>query len=76
MPEYRFRLDITREQYLLHYQGRVRQVQVEDDHGRRIRFPASALRAHVAQDGVRGEFLLVTDETHRLVALRRLDAPG
>lgn len=71
MPAYRFSLNIPRETYMRYYQGAVSAVIAHDDQGRRVQFPASALRAHVTADGVQGRFVMTTDEAHKLLSLER-----
>jgi len=72
MQRIRFRLDLTSEQVLAHYQGAVRQIQVIATDGRRVRFPAENLRPFVATDGVHGLFEMSLAKDHRLIALRRV----
>lgn len=68
----RLRLSIPPEACLRYYQGEVRDVLARSEDGRRVRFPAAALRQHIRRDGVQGRFELEYDEHHRLVALRRI----
>lgn len=72
MPESRFQLHLSTEQCQQYYCGEVSQVQVVDDHNRRIQFPAAMLRKHVSHDGVDGEFILKYDQDNRLVSLERV----
>jgi hypothetical protein len=72
MREYRFRLDISYTDYLSHYQGRRENVMVTTRNGVTVQFPATALRAHVLQNGVHGEFVLRVDQDNRLLALERV----
>ena len=72
MPESRFQLQLSTEQCQQYYCGEVSQVQVVDDHNRRIQFPAAMLRKHVSHDGVHGEFILKYDQDNRLVSLERV----
>lgn len=74
MKEYRFNLDITREQILRYYSGDAAAVVAQTDDGLTVRFPASALRRYVDVAGVHGRFLLRVGDDHRLIALERL--PG
>ncbi len=71
MPEYRFAITIPASEYLRYYQGSARQVLVHDTQGRRVQFPASALQKFVTREGISGHFVLVTDENHKLVEIRR-----
>ena len=72
MKEYRFRLDIPRVEALRYYAGTAQAVQVTDDHGRIVRFPASALRPFVTEAGIQGLFLLRTERGNKLVELKRI----
>lgn len=69
---FRFSLDISSEAYLNYYQGRARTVIVQAEDGRRVQFPADALRPYVTRAGIQGRFELVTDAGHKLIELRRL----
>lgn len=69
----RFRLSIPAREYLRFYQGQARAVIVRGYDGRRIQFPADALRGHVTREGIHGEFELRFDDRHRLVGLFRID---
>lgn len=72
MKEYVFSLHISADEYLRYYQGQASAVFVVDQHGQRLRFPASALRRHVGHNGVHGTYRLTTDKDHKLVALDRI----
>ena len=75
----RFHLDIRGEEFLRFYRGEVSSVHVQAEDGRRVQFPADALRPYVARDGVRGDFRLCFDSTGRMLSLERLApcaAPG
>lgn len=77
MPRFILDLDISADACLRYYRGDAHSVTATDRAGRRVRFPATALRPHVTRGGVRGTFCLETDEQHRLVGLYRLDrSPG
>ena len=69
----RFSLSIPAEKYISYYKGTTRWVQVKSFDGRRVRFPASALRPFVDDHGVEGMFEMVIDENSKLVDLRRLE---
>ena len=73
MPEpIRFCLNLSAERYLQFYQGRASRVSVTSVDGRRIEFPANALRPFVTSQGVQGEFRLLIDENNRLLRLERI----
>jgi len=72
----RFSLNLSADRYLSHYQGYARNVSVVADDGRRIEFPANALRPFVTKNGVQGHFELLIDSNNRLQRLKRLpDCP-
>ncbi|QYZ66124.1 MAG: DUF2835 domain-containing protein [Gammaproteobacteria bacterium (ex Lamellibrachia satsuma)] len=68
----RFFLNLAADSYLSHYQGHVRNVSVIAEDGRRIEFPANALRPFVTKSGVQGRFELLIDDNNRLQRLHRL----
>ncbi len=72
MAEFRFYLKLSRHDYLRYYQGNARAILVHTRDGRRVQFPASALRPFVTHDGIEGEFVLMINDQHKLVDLRRL----
>lgn len=72
MDEFRFYLKISQQEFLRYYQGQARQVLVHSYDGRRVQFPASALRPFITRTGIDGEFVLVVNDQHKLVELKRL----
>ena len=72
MREYRFRIALSAERYLAHYQGVVHGVVVTADDGTRLEFPAENLRPFVTHDGVYGRFSLRVDANNKLQSLQRL----
>lgn len=64
-------LDISAAAYQRMYRGDARQVLAQDLQGRRIRFPASALRPFVTRAGVSGVFVLRVDGRNKLIDIRR-----
>lgn len=68
---YTVTLDISAEAYQRMYQGVAQNVVANDDQGRRLQFPALALRKFVTSEGVRGTFLIHVDADHRLVDIQR-----
>jgi hypothetical protein len=67
----RFRLNLSAEHYLRFYQGQASRVSVIAADGRRIEFPANALRPYVTRQGVVGDFQLIIDDNNRLLRLER-----
>jgi hypothetical protein len=68
----RFRLNLSAEHYLRFYRGQASRVSVIAEDGRRIEFPAIALRPFVTALGVRGDFQLIVDADNRLLRLERI----
>jgi len=72
MPVCRFTLGLSREQFLLYYQGTVRQIQVMTDERKTVRFPAGRLRPFLTPQGIHGRFALHYDAQGRFVTLERI----
>ena len=75
MPDqsrFRFRINLSAEEYLRYYQGRAGAVIVQSEDGRRIQLPAARLRPFVMQEGVRGRFEITLDGNNRLQRIERL----
>lgn len=72
MHEYRFRLAIRPEKYLAYYEGAVHQIVVTLASGKRLQFPADALRPFVTHDGVYGEFVLRVNAENQLQDIKRV----
>jgi hypothetical protein len=70
----RFSLNLSADLYLSHYQGHIKRVSVLADDGRRIEFPANALRSFVTKDGVQGRFEMVVDDNNRMLRLERINS--
>ncbi len=68
---YTISLDISAEAYQRMYSGEARNVLVQDTEGRRVQFPAQALRKFVTNQGVRGTFHIRVDADHRLIDIQR-----
>lgn len=73
---YRFKLNITREEYLSYYAGGAQWVVAKAFEGETVRFPASFLRKFVSEEGIHGIFEMVVDADDRLVYMRKLSPPG
>ena len=69
MRRYVVDLSIPSNQLLRYYRGAASAVVAYDQYGRRVRFPASALRPFVTAAGVHGRFVLQVDEHNRLSAI-------
>lgn len=73
MRRYLVDLDIPSEELLRYYRGAASAVVARDQYGRRVQFPAAALRPFVTTAGVRGRFVLEVGDDHRLRDIRRGD---
>lgn len=71
MRRYEVDLNIPAAELLRYYRGAASSVLVVDRFGRRIRFPASALRPFVTAAGVHGSFSLHVDDHSRLHRITR-----
>ncbi|MFT4518834.1 MAG: hypothetical protein ACI9JM_001219 [Halioglobus sp.] len=69
----RFRLAISPEEYLAYYQGSAQDVVACSEDNKTIRFPASAIRKFVTNDGIFGDFEITFDENNKLIAIQSVD---
>ncbi|WP_089714123.1 DUF2835 domain-containing protein [Halomonas daqiaonensis] len=72
MPSIDVVIELSYEACLAHYEGRVANVQTRSLDGRRVVFPAEALRRVVAGDGVHGFFRLTFTEDGRFRSIQRI----
>ncbi|HUJ11074.1 MAG TPA: DUF2835 domain-containing protein [Verrucomicrobiae bacterium] len=71
MNQYAFHLDISADEYLDYYRGTAHSVVVQATSGQTVQFPASLLQRFVSAEGIQGDFVLVCDDNHKCVELRR-----
>lgn len=69
--EFVVRLNITAASYERMYRGEARTVTTRDAEGRRIEFPAAALRRFVTREGISGVFVIRVDACNKLIDIRR-----
>jgi len=67
-----FSMSLSTEKYLQFYQGTAKNVIVETDDGRTLKFPADRLQQFVARDGVCGRFEILFDDEHKILSLNRI----
>lgn len=67
-----FSLNIPADDYLFYYQGKVKYILTSGLDGRKIKFPAGALRQFLTHDGVSGRFRLRFDEKHKLISIEKI----
>jgi len=72
---YTVTLHISADAYQRLYRGEARNVVARDSEGRRVQFPALALRRFVTAEGIHGVFLIRVDANHRLVDIQRREYP-
>ncbi|NOI65424.1 MULTISPECIES: DUF2835 domain-containing protein [unclassified Vibrio] len=72
MKQYTFRLNISYQHFLQHYNGVASHVVVYSDQGLKLQIPASRLRPFISQLGLKGRFRLTTDQTNKFVKLESL----
>lgn len=73
MPSIDIELALTLEECLAHYEGWAQRVHARSLDGRRVEFPARALRQVVAHDGVHGRFRLTFSAAGRFEHIERRD---
>lgn len=66
MRRYVVDLKIPASELLRYYQGAASAVAAHDQYGRRVQFPAAALRPFVSGAGVYGRFVLEVNDDNRL----------
>ena len=72
MPTIDVVIELSAEACLAHYEGRVGQVHTHSLDGRRVIFPAEALRRVVTREGVHGVFRLRFSPEGRFESIQRL----
>ena len=68
----RFRIELSSKKYLRYYSGSATSVVTRSFDGRRVKFPASALRKFVTHDGISGVFELRFDQNNKMIDLVRV----
>lgn len=72
MRRYVVELRIPADELLRYYRGAASAVVAQDELGRRVQFPAAALRPFVTRAGVYGRFALHVGSDNRLASIRPL----
>ena len=67
-----FRLNLSREEYLLYYRGNIKWIQVNSETGLKLKFPASCLSQFVTHTGVHGRFQLSFTEQGKFISIHKL----
>ena len=69
--EYYFSLNLTSDDYLPYYQGRVNTIIVTTHQGLKLEFPAMHLRKYLTTVGIKGKFCLHT-QSDKFISLNRI----
>ncbi|WP_105168432.1 DUF2835 domain-containing protein [Pseudoalteromonas sp. T1lg23B] len=72
MQEYFFSIYLTYDECMKYYEGYYKYIQVTEDGGKTIRFPAAHIRKFVSSLGVRGRFRLCLDGQNSFVSLEKI----
>ncbi|PMR77695.1 DUF2835 family protein [Billgrantia endophytica] len=72
MPTIDVIIELSPESCLAHYEGRVGQVHAHSLDGRRVIFPAEALRRVVTREGVHGIYRLTFTVEGRFESIRKI----
>ncbi|MCW8875921.1 MAG: DUF2835 domain-containing protein [Kangiellaceae bacterium] len=67
-----FRLNISPEEFVEYYSGRIKWVITESEQGLKVKFPANLLNKHVSHLGVRGRFNLSYTCEGKVVSLDKI----
>lgn len=69
--KYYFNINITYDEFLPYYQGRVNTIVVMSTEGQRIQFPAIHIRKYLLSSGIKGYFCMQT-ENNKFLLLERI----
>ena len=68
---YFFRLALPADKYLAFYKGHAQNIQVLASDGRKIQFPANAVRQFLTREGIYGDFEMQVDENNKLIGVSK-----
>ncbi|NQY48452.1 MAG: DUF2835 domain-containing protein [Colwellia sp.] len=69
--KYYFSVNITTQEFLPYYQGKVQNVVVTTTQGIKVQFPAMHLRKYLTANGIQGHFCLQTQQ-NKFLALSKV----
>jgi len=72
VAEYVFNLAISADEYLRLYQGAARDVVARTNDGQRVRFAARYLRPFVTRQGIKGIFIIITDNRNKFIKIEQI----
>ena len=73
MKQIAISLHLTKPQVEQYYLGKARQVVAEAVDGRVVQLPINALHSFISEDGIIGDFVVTTDDNHKLISIKRLE---
>lgn len=76
MPRINVNLVLTAAQVRDYYRGSVRYVVATAEDGRTVRMPIKVLHKYISNDGIRGRFVITTDENFKFKRIETRSAPG
>lgn len=69
--KYYFNINLTYDEFLPYYQGRVSNIIVTSTQGKRIQFPAMHIRQYLLATGIKGYFCMHT-ENNKFLLLEKI----
>jgi hypothetical protein len=69
--KYYFGINMTSQEFLPYYQGRIKAIIVTSNSGVRVEFPAMHLRNYLTASGIRGKFCLQT-QNNKFLSLDKI----
>ena len=69
--KYHFYLNLSNQEFLPYYQGKVHSIIVTSELGTKVQFPAMHLRKYLSASGVKGYFCLET-QNNKFLSLSKL----
>ncbi|CAG9001316.1 MAG: hypothetical protein CENE_03334 [Candidatus Celerinatantimonas neptuna] len=72
MKQYFFNIHIYYDDFLRVYQGNAKNVVIKCDEGLIIQLPAHHFLPYVTQIGIRGRFILTTDNFNKFISLEKI----
>jgi len=67
-----FSMKLSNDEYQSYYRGIARNIIVMTHQGVSVKFPASAMRSFVTNEGISGNFIITMDSDNKLVSLQSI----
>ena len=71
MKQYFFSINMSSQEFLPYYKGKIQAIQVTSNTGVKVQFPAMHLKNHLTSTGVKGYFCLKT-ENNKFLSLEKI----